>query len=92
MNDVCFVGTSKIGEQKHGKSKIFLGDGRPRRFAFIRFGYQEVSVISPQDFQHSRVICIVMDLRSFRGQIASGSLELQVQHDLLLLAESYGCL
>ena len=32
-----------------------------------------------------------MDLRSFRVQIASGSLELQVQHDVLLLAESYGC-
>ena len=33
-----------------------------------------------------------MDLRSFRVQITSGSLELQVQHDLPLLAESYGCL
>jgi len=32
-----------------------------------------------------------MDLRSFRVQIASGSLELEVQHDVLLLAESCGC-
>ena len=33
-----------------------------------------------------------MDLRSFRVQIASGSLELQAQQDAILLAESYGCL
>jgi hypothetical protein len=82
---------SKIGEKNHGKSKFSLSDGRYRDFAILLLGCQEVTVISPQDFHHSRVTYIEMDLRSFRVQIASGSLELQVQHDVLLLAESYGC-
>ena len=72
--------------------RLSKGDGRHRDFALLRLGCLEVSVISPQDFKHSRVICIVMDLRSFRVQIASDSLELQVQHDVLLLADSYGYL
>jgi hypothetical protein len=83
---------SKIGEKNHGKSKFSLGDGRYRDFAFLLLGCQEVTVISPQKFQHSRVTYIVMDLRSFRVQIASGSLELQAQQDAILLAECYGCL
>jgi hypothetical protein len=82
---------SKIGEKNHGKSKFSLGDGRYRDFAFLLLGCQEVTVIPPQDFYHSRVTYNVMDLRSFRVQIASGSLELEVQHDELLLAESCGC-
>ena len=72
--------------------RFSVGDGCYRGFALIRFGYQEVSIISSRDFQHSRVICIAVDLRSFRVQIASGSLELQAQQDAILLAESYGCL
>ena len=34
----------------------------------------------------------MMVLLTFRAQIPSGSLELRVQHDVLLLAENCGCL
>jgi hypothetical protein len=72
--------------------RLSWGDGRHREFALLRLGSREVSIVSSRDFQHSTVIYIIMDLRSFRVQIASGSLELQAQQDAILLAESYGCL
>ena len=77
MND------GKIGEFKHGKSKIFLGDGGRRGFALSRLICIEVGVFSSQDLDSSGVICIMMVLLTFRAQIPSGSLELRVQHDML---------
>ena len=85
-------GLRKSGNKIMENRRFSVGDGRPRGFALIRFGCQEVSIISSRDFQHSRIVCIEMDLRSFRVQIALVSLEIQAQHGLLLLAESYGCL
>ena len=53
---------------------------------------RKVSRVSSQDLQGSRVTYSVMALLSVRVQIASGSLELLVQQDVLRLAKSYGFL
>ena len=80
--------TRKSGNKIMENRRFLLGDGRYRGSALLRLGSQEVSVPSFQDSQGSRAIYIAMVLLSFRVEIASGSLELLVQHDMLELAES----
>ena len=75
--------TRKIEEENHGKSKIFMGDGRHRGFALSRLVRKKVSVFSVQDLEGSIVMYIKMLTLSFRVQIASDSLELRVQHGML---------
>ena len=78
-----FGENSKNRRTNHGKSKIFMGDGRHRGSALSRFVCKEVIVFSLRDLEDSIFMYIMMLPLSFRVQIASDSLELRVQHGML---------